>query len=246
MSVQRNDSASRPPDQAARNRQVDREAKAEAKEAPPRERVDQFRSMMQQARGDMPAALRGDPSSTEGALAGEGGLSEGELWEGVLADEAGQHEALRARQSVSEVVDARSFRQQHDTGFGSQQAPGMESAAMLQAQMALRDGAPAAAPAAAASNAGQLFDMMEKHVRQMAVHDARDPGGDGQVLLRMADATLPGTDLLLSKSADGWVLRADSRSRDSFDAIREAGPQLARRFAEHNLGTLTIDPHYHG
>ncbi|ATD66309.1 hypothetical protein CNR27_01645 [Luteimonas chenhongjianii] len=240
MSVQRNDSASRPPDQAARNRQVDREAKTDTKETPPRERVDQFRSMMQQARGDMPAALHGDPSLSEGALTGEGELSEG-----VLADEAGQHEAVRTRQSVSEAVDARTFRQQHEHAFGMQ-SQGMESAAMLQAQMALRDGASAAAPAAASANAGQLFDMMEKHVRQMAVHDARDPGGDGQVLLRMADATLPGTDLLLSKSADGWVLRADSRSRDSFDAIREAGPQLAKRFAEHNLGTLTIDPHYHG
>lgn len=235
MTVQHNDSASRPPDQTARNRQVDREAKADTKEAPPRERVDQFRSMMQQARGDMSAGLQGE------ALAGDGELSEG-----AFAEEAGQHEAVRTQQALSEAVDVRTLRQQHDSGFGMQQSQGMESAAMLQAQMALRDGAPAAAPTAAASGAGQLFDMMEKHVRQMAVHDARDPGGDGQVLLRMADATLPGTDLLLSKSADGWVLRADSRSRDSFDAIREAGPQLAKRFAEHNLGTLTIDPHYHG
>ncbi|TDK28946.1 hypothetical protein [Luteimonas terrae] len=238
MSVQRNDSASRPPDQTARNREVDRQAKADAKDAPPRERVDQFRSMMQQARGDL-AGLQ-EEGSAAGVLQGEGGLQEGEM-----AEAASQQEAFKARQSLSDVVDARTFRQQHDPGFGAQ-SQGMESAAMLQAQMALRDGAPSASPAAAASNAGHLFDMMEKHVRQMAVHDARDPGGDGQVLLRMADATLPGTDLLLSKSADGWVLRADSRSRDSFDAIREAGPQLARRFAEQNLGTLTIDPHYHG
>ncbi|KLJ00559.1 hypothetical protein [Luteimonas sp. FCS-9] len=242
MSVQGNDSASRPPDQSARNRQVDRQAKADGKEPPPRERVDQFRSMMQQARGDMPGLqeLPGD-AMLDDALQGEGDLEEG-----AMADLASHQDALKTRQSVLDVVDARTFRQQHESGPGSQHAQGMESAAMLQAQMALRDGAPAAAPAAAASNAGQLFDMMEKHVRQMAVHDTRDPGGDGQVLLRMADATLPGTDLLLSKSADGWVLRADSRSRESFDAIREAGPQLARRFAERNLGTLTIDPHFHG
>ena len=241
MSVQRNDSASRPPDQAARNRQVDREAKADTKDTPPRERVDQFRSMMQQARGDM-QGLQGESEPPGGGLL----QGEGELQEGEMAELASQQEATKSRQSLTDVVDARTFRQQHDNGFGSLHTPGMESAAILQAQMALRDGAPAAAPAAAASNAGQLFDMMEKHVRQMAVHDARDPGGDGQVLLRMSDATLPGTDLLLSKSADGWVLRADSRSRESFDAIREAGPQLAKRFAEQNLGTLTIDPHYHG
>lgn len=239
MSVQRNDSASRPPDQTARNRQVDREARVDAKEAAPREHIDQFRSMMQQARGDLPG------------MHGDGGLAdiaagEGELQDVALAESADQHAAVREQHSLADVVDARTFRQQHDNAFNGQHTPGMESAAMLQAQMALRDGAPAAAPAAAASNAGQLFDMMERHVRQMAVHDARDPGGDGQVLLRMSDGTLPGTDLLLSRNADGWVLRADSRSRESFDAIREAGPQLARRFAEQNLGPLTIDPHYHG
>src|SRR3546814_14098982 len=70
--------------------------------------------------------------------------------------------------------------------------------------------------------------------------------GDGRVLLRMADATLPGTDLLLSRTSEGWVLRADVRSRSSFDAIREAAPALARRFAERNLGTLSTDPHFHG
>jgi len=234
MSVQRNDSASRAPDQTARNREVDRQARTDTREAPPRERVDQFRSMLEQARGETGQLEAGIESS--GA---------GDAQDGELADTASQQEALRTRQSLSDVVDARTFRQQYDPGLGPQ-SQGMESAAMLQAQMALRDGAPTASPAAAASNAGHLFDMMEKHVRQMAVHDARDPGGDGQVLLRMADATLPGTDLLLSKSADGWVLRADSRSRESFDAIREAGPQLARRFAEQNLGTLTIEPHYHG
>ena len=71
-------------------------------------------------------------------------------------------------------------------------------------------------------------------------------GGLSGLLLRMADATLPGTDLLLSRTPEGWVLRADVRSRSSFDAIREAAPALARRFAERNLGTLSIDPHFHG
>ena len=70
--------------------------------------------------------------------------------------------------------------------------------------------------------------------------------GDGHILLRMADATLPGTDLLLSRTAEGWVLRADVRSRDSYDAIRRAAPALARRFAERDLGTLSVEPHYHG
>jgi len=83
-------------------------------------------------------------------------------------------------------------------------------------------------------------------VRQLAVGGNDVDERDGQVLLRMADATLPGTDLMLSKTADGWMLRADVRSRDSYDAIREAAPELARRFAERNLGVLEIDSQFHG
>ena len=98
MSVQRNDSASRPPDQTARNREVDRQARTDTKDAPPRERVDQFRSMMQQARGDL-AGLQTD-SGLDGALQGEG-----ELQEGDMAQMASQEEATKTRQSLTDVVD---------------------------------------------------------------------------------------------------------------------------------------------
>src|SRR3546814_17946214 len=89
--------------------------------------------------------------------------------------------------------------------------------------------------------------MVERHLKQMATdRGAAADAGDGRVLLRMADATLPGTDLLLSRTSEGWVLRADVRSRRIFAAIREAAPALARRFAERNLGPLRIDPPIHG
>lgn len=233
MSVQRsNDSTARPPEQSARNRQADRQSSGEA---PAREAVDRFHSLMQQTRGE-PALPQ----------AGVEGLADAQADETLLADEAGRHEALRARQSTEDVVDARTLRQRHESAMASPHLPPAESAAMLQAQMALREPGQAPAPAAPQADPGQLLDMMERHVRQLAVHDANQSGGDGQVLLRMSDATLPGTDLLLTRSGDGWVLRADSRSRESFDAIREAGPQLAKRFAERNLGMLTIEPHFHG
>ncbi len=241
MTVHRsgNESSVRPPDQSTRNRQVDRQARADTREVPARDTVDRFQALMRNRGGDtgLPASAAG----IDGDAIGLDGPGE----EATLADSASRHEALKARQSVTDVVDARTFRQQHDTA-ASPQMPSAESAAMLQAQMALRDGGHTPAPAAPQADPGQLLDMMERHVRQLAVHDAHQGGGDGQVLLRMNDATLPGTDLLLSREGDGWVLRADSRSRESFDAIREAGPQLARRFAERNLGTLTIDPHFHG
>src|SRR3546814_14210608 len=88
--------------------------------------------------------------------------------------------------------------------------------------------------------------MVERHLKQMATdRGAAADAGDGRVLLRMAAATLPGTDLLLSRTPEGWVLRADVRSRSSFDAIRAAAPELARRFAARTLGPLSIHPHFH-
>ena len=152
-----------------------------------------------------------------------------------------------ARASVlSEVVEDKAQRRADDLGLSASSLPPADASALLQAQMALRDGAaPTQAPPPAA-NPQAFVDLIERHVRQLAVGDAVARDGDGQVLLRMADATLPGTDLLLTRNGDGWTLRADVRSRSSFDAIREAAPELAKRFAERNLGTLEIDPHFHG
>ncbi len=123
-----------------------------------------------------------------------------------------------------------------------------ELAAIYQAQVLAREipaTPPPAAPTAHA-NPQALADMLERHVRQLAVgpHGAGDDRG--QVLLRLNDATLPGTDLLLSRTENGWLLRADVRSRGSYEAIQQAAPQLAERFASRNLGTLEIDPHFHG
>ena len=83
-------------------------------------------------------------------------------------------------------------------------------------------------------------------MRQLAVGGGTAANaGDGQVLLRMSDASLPGTDLLLSRTETGWLLRADTRSRGSYDAIREAGPELARRFESRQLGSLELDLQWH-
>src|SRR3546814_19233177 len=112
--------------------------------------------------------------------------------------------------------------------------------------MAMRDGRPHATPPTP-RNPNAFADMCWRHLRQMATdRGAAADAGDGRVLLRMPDATLPGTDLLLSRTSEGWVLRADVRSRSSFDDIREAAPALARRLAERNLGTPSIDTHFTG
>lgn len=214
-------------------------------EPPSAEQVDRFRAVMEQVR----------EHKGKGQL--EGQLAQEDPREFMRADaratEAGlaEHEAdaEAARESVlSDVVDDKAQRRADDLGLSASSLPPADASALFQAQMALRDGAmPTQAPPPVA-NPQAFAELIERHVRQLAVDDAVARGDSGQVLLRMSDATLPGTDLLLSRNSngDGWTLRADVRSRSSFDAIREAAPQLAKRFAERNLGTLEIDPHFHG
>ena len=215
------------------DRSVDR-----PREAPPREQVDRFRQLMQhgrqEARAGLPERQAQDPRM-DPAAAGRHGP--------VAARRAGEEAALQAPDGFG-----RHEAGTDNHGMSANSIDGAELLAMMQAQAALRDAsgsAPVAAPAPMASGRS-LAEMLERHVRQFAVDEAAAGGGDGQVLLRMSDATLPGTDLMLSRTAEGWRLRADVRSRDSYDAIREAAPALARRFADQNLGTLEIDPHFDG
>ena len=218
MSIDRNQLS----DSVQEARKAGADAARTGREPPAREDIEQFRNVMQarQEARDEFAAARG-----KGA--------------GELAGQQREEAQAAARQAVTaEAVDA-----------GRQPADDLaELLAMMQAQTALRDGAHMAqAPAAPApANPAAFAELVERHVRQLAVGGNDVDERDGQVLLRMADATLPGTDLMLSKTADGWMLRADVRSRDSYDAIREAAPELARRFAERNLGVLEIDSQFHG
>ena len=223
------------PSEGTRRADNDRPAD-KPRDTPPKEQVDRFRQLMQHGRQD-----------------GRAGLQEKQ--DGRGAQDVGRHAASAAgRQSGHEAAvhgpqGQRDSRDGADNnGMGANSLEAADVLAMMQAQAALRDGAalaPAQAPAPMASSRS-LAEMLERHVRKLAVDDAASADGDGHVLLRMSDATLPGTDLLLSRTADGWHLRADVRSRGSYDAIREAAPALAKRFAEQNLGRLEIDPHFNG
>lgn len=233
MSIDRSQS-SRAADPAQRREPVQQKP-LEKLEPPSAERIDRFRAVMDQVKGDehgQPGQPQVKPDNGQAQLT----VSE----EHAAAGEAARDNVL------SDAVEEKARQRADDLGLSATSLPPADASALFQAQMALRDGgaAPANAPPPAA-NPQAFVDLIERHVRQMAVGDGVSRDGDGQVLLRMADATLPGTDLLLTRNADGWTLRADVRSRESFDAIREAGPELARRFAERNLGTLSIDPHYH-
>jgi len=208
------------------------------REPAPRDKVDDFQRLMQGKRESRDPRLQGQPDDNQPQQARRREGQETPKWQ--------DKGAIAGRQDAAEHYEDDALRRQRDdTGGTSLQQQTLDPAALYQAQMAMRDGLPqATAPTPLNPNA--FADMVERHLKQMAADRGAAGDGDGRVLLRMADATLPGTDLLLSRTPEGWMLRADVRSRSSFDAIREAAPELARRFAERNLGTLSIDPHFHG
>lgn len=204
-----------------------KEARNDTRPPPLRENVDRFRTLMQQ-RGEGENAGKADAAKSGLAKAGQG-----------------EHAAVALPGKAVEAVEGDLLRRSRDDkGLSSSALQAADASAMFQAQVAVRDGIPQTPTAPVNPNA--FADMVERHVRQLAIGRDSTPTGDGQILLRMADSTLPGTDLLLSRTADGWMLRADSRSRSSYDAIKDAAPALAKRFAERDLGTLSIDPHFHG
>lgn len=204
-----------------------------AREQPKTELVDRFRTMMQ-ARADG-KEQRLDPRM-QGQNAAEAARAEG------------QGETGQAQAATEQAV----LRKGEGDDNGGQQSGGdtlqpAELAALMQAQVMSREvpAAPAPTLPTPAANSQALADMLERHVRQLAVGGGDASHDHDQVLLRLNDATLPGTDLLLSRTeGGGWLLRADTRSRSSYEAMREAAPQLAERFASRNLGTLEIEPHY--
>jgi hypothetical protein len=224
---------------------VDRFKAALQKQADPR--APQGRS--QQGQAPEQARTGPDPGALRFAQRNERGGGDQTRAVQREAAEAHAEETGASQQAAAQGLGEREVRrkQEHGDSGSSGSDASSDIAGMWQAQMALRSdgGMPTQAPQAPV-NTQQFADLIQKHVRQMAASDEALKGSDGQVLLRMSDATLPGTDLLLSRTATGWTLRADSRSRDSFDAIRRAAPELAKRFADSDLGELTIEPHFHG
>jgi len=233
MSIQR--SRSSDASEAAKPREPDSHLRPQDKREPPNlEKVDQFRALMQ--------AKENPQKKTIGDLVREFARKA----DAQVAVRDGDASAARSEATSELLKDQAVARAEHRQHSDSSDAlPPAEAAMLWQAQMALRDApTPAAAPPSQVNTAA-FAELIERHVRQFAIGSS-GPDGDGQVLLRLADSTLPGTDLLLSRTADGWLLRADVRSRSSFDAIQQAAPELARRFAERDLGMLSIDPHFHG
>lgn len=205
-------------------RQQDRDPGDRSRRPAPAESVQAFRQALEQQAAGQRAPAR------------ENGSHDGARTQAVL-----QHGEDRA------ALQATPARSPGESGRGSGDAlPAAEAAAMWQAQhMAHQAPAIASPTPPPAANPAALAQMLERHVRQLAVTEGGALHGEGQVLLRLDESTLPGTDLMLTRTADGWLLQADVRSSESFEAIREAAGQLGERFAARGLGTLVVEPRYH-
>lgn len=107
------------------------------------------------------------------------------------------------------------------------------------------------APQQMAATAGlvapALAELIQKHVKQMLVSETRGSGARSrELLLRMQSDVLPGTDLWLTRTENGWRMRADVRSRDAYDTLLANQNDLIQRFADSALGELSIEPVFHG
>ncbi len=112
----------------------------------------------------------------------------------------------------------------------------------LQHSYHLANGASMAATAPMVASQG-LAELIEKHVHQLLVSDsARSADGrDAQVMLRLSDSVLPGTDLTLTRGVSGWELRAEVSSASASETLRECLPDLIKRFEAGGLGSLQFE-----
>lgn len=131
-------------------------------------------------------------------------------------------------------------------GFGHDRQDGSLTAgmfAMQQAQLALHQATVQPAAATTASMAPALAELIARHVKQLLVPvESATREASREVMLTLNNDILPGTDLWLSRTQQGWRLRAETRSTDAYRLLMEQKPELIERFAKSHLGKLDIDP----
>lgn len=229
--------------QAAEQASDTRRDKPAEKDPPRRDQSDRFDKLME--RNADKAALqqgRGQEGKSEGMARADqaGDLAAHQRATG----DDGQHVAALRDQAGRQQHGGQ---QDHQGDAGKQTQMTGEMAGLLHAHQVVQQATsnPAAASQAAAFNPQAFSEMVEKHVKQLAI--SQDNARDGQVLLRMDDRTLPATNLLLSRNAQGgWTLKADTTSRESYNAISRAIPSLSRRFAQAGLGQIEVDSEFTG
>jgi len=169
----------------------------------------------------------------------------------VSRGDAEATQAVRAAHADKDLDDKNGHDASTASMAGNGATPSMppaEAVAQPVPQPQMQQDAPQQASQAAATFAPALSELLQKHVRQMLVTDPRSARGgrSREVLLRMQNDALPGTDLWLTRTDNGWSLRAEVSSRDAYDTLLEFQDELVKRFADSRLGELSIEPVFHG
>lgn len=227
-----------------------REAHTENPQAGSHENVKRFRTLMNDKRQDL----------SDGSA--DSSLDEGNAVDIETADvephalSPDQEQALRdlLQRQLSEkgdpLLSLLSLRkdddnrgQQDDDRGDGQGAANMGMQTLHLAQQAIVQSAEQPV-AASVAMAPALAELIERHVKQLLVPDAssRSAAQSREIMITLKDGLLPGTELWLSRTSDGWALRAETRSSSAYRSLVESAPQLIERFAQSRLGSLEITP----
>ena len=220
-----------------------RDASGKQEPARGREEVQRFRKLM-----DGPGKDQGQEAAA-GTSGGQRGLSVSEQEQALREllqrqlDAAAEHApGVPARGDERDGQDSSS-----DGGSsGDQSLPTTGAQAWHQAQQIVMHGAEQPAPAAQAALAPALAELIERHVKQLLVPDARSSAQSREIMITLKDGVLPGAELWLSRTDKGWKLRVDTHTPETYRQLLEGAPQLVERFADKHLGELEIDPVWHG
>lgn len=207
-----------------------------------REEVQRFRKLMD-------SALRGQDAEDAGqAAAGKLSPSEQEralreLLQRQLDASAGKGAALPPRDGERDGQDGSSDGGQSDgQGLASAGALAWQQAQ----QVVMHHAAEQPAAAAQATLAPALAELIERHVKRLLVPESQSSAQAREVMITLKDGVLPGTELWLSRTDNGWKLRADTHTPEAYRQLLESAPQLVERFASKRLGELEIDPVWRG
>lgn len=227
-----------------------REAHAETPQAGNHENVKRFRTLMNGKRQDL------TDGSTDSSLDQDNAVDIDTADVEPHALSPDQEQALRdlLQRQLNEKGDPllslfAPHKDDDDSGQqGDDRSDGQGTASMgMQtlhlAQQALVQNAQQPA-AASVTVAPALAELIERHVKQLLVPDAssRSAAQSHEIMITLKDGLLPGTELWLSRTSDGWKLRADTRSSTAYRSLVEGAPQLIERFAQSRLGSLEITP----
>jgi hypothetical protein len=162
-----------------------------------------------------------------------------DLLQRQLSEGRAQSPVLASRDQDSSSSDS----EQDDHRGDGQAGANIGLQALHMAQQTIVQDAQQPAPSHAAM-APALAELIERHVKQLLVPDAtsRSAAQAREIMITLKDGLLPGTELWLSRTSNGWKLRADTRSSTAYRSLVEGAPQLIERFAQSQLGALEISP----